>query len=137
MCYPHVYVACVNIGYDKEHYLKVLQEAAAYNGPSLIIAYSACIEHGIRKGMEHSMENSYLATQCGYFLTFRYHPNTDEFILDSKNPDFSLYDEFLSGENRYANLKRINKRDADSILNSQKDWAMKRYEYYKRLDTRE
>ncbi len=135
MCYPHVYVACVNIGYDKEHYLKVLQEANAHKGPSLIIAYSACIEHGIRKGMEHSMENSYLATKCGYFLTFRYRPETEKFILDSRDVDFSLYDEFLSGENRYVNLKRINKKNADEILNSQKEWALKRYEYYKRLDT--
>lgn len=137
MCYPHVYVASCNIGYDKEQYLKVLQEANAYQGPSLIIAYSACIEHGIRKGMEHSMENSYLASKCGYFLTFRYHPWNEEFILDSKDVDFSLYDEFLSGENRYVNLKRVNKKCADEILFSQKEWAMKRYDYYKRLITKE
>ena len=134
MCYPHVYVACVNIGYNKEHYLKVLQEAAAYQGPSLIIAYSPCIEHGIRKGMEYSLENSLLATKCGYFLTFRYQPDDDKFILDSKEPDFSLYDEFLSGENRYVNLKRVNKECADDILNSQKEWAVRRYEYYKKMD---
>ena len=137
MCYPHVYVACCNIGYDKEQYLKALKEANDYQGPSLIIVYSSCIEHGIRKGMEHSMENSYLATKCGYFLTFRYHPIKDEFILDSKDVDFSLYDEFLSGENRYANLKRIDKGHAADILNGQKEWAMKRYDYYKKLVTKE
>ena len=137
MCYPGCYVACCNIGYDKEQYLKALKEADAYPGPSLIIAYSACIEHGIRKGMEHAMENSYLATKCGYFLTFRYHPLKEEFILDSKDPDFSLYDEFLSGENRYVNLKRVNKEEADDILNSQKEWAIKRYEYYKKLVNKE
>ena len=137
MCYPHVYVACVNIGYNKEHYLKVLQEAAAHKGPSLVIAYAPCIEQGIRKGMEYSLENSNLATKCGYFLTFRYQPEEGKFILDSKNPDFDLYDEFLSGENRYVNLKRVNKDNADSILNMQKEWAMKRYEYYKKLDSNE
>ena len=134
MCYPGCYVASCNIGYNKEHYLKVLQEAAAYNGPSLVIAYSPCIEHGIRTGMEYSLENSFLATKCGYFLTFRYHPDTGEFILDSKEIDFDLYDEFLSTQNRYINLKRVNKDEADDILRSQKEWAMKRYEYYKNLD---
>lgn len=137
MCYPHVYVACVNIGYNKEHYLKVLQEAASYPGPSLIIAYSPCIEHGIRKGMEYSLEDSMLATKCGYFLTFRYQPDQDKFILDSKNPDFDLYDEFLSGENRYVNLKRVNPEHATSVLNSQKEWAIKRYQYYLNLDSNE
>ena len=137
MCYPGCYVACVNIGYNKEHYLKVLQEAAAYQGPSLVIAYAPCIEHGIKKGMEYSLDNSRLATDCGYFLTFRYHPLKEEFILDSKNPDFSLYDEFLSSENRYVNLKRIHPDEAENILDSQKEWAMKRYDYYKRLDTSE
>ena len=117
--------------------MKVLQEAAAHKGPSLVIAYAPCIEQGIRKGMEYSLENSNLATKCGYFLTFRYQPEEGKFILDSKNPDFDLYDEFLSGENRYVNLKRVNKDNADSILNMQKEWAMKRYEYYKKLDSNE
>ena len=134
MCYPGCYVACVNIGYNKEHYLKVLQEANSYNGSSIVIAYSSCIEHGIKKGMEYSMDNAHLATECGYFLTFRYKPDTKEFILDSKKPDFSLYDKFLSGENRYVNLKRVCPSDAEKILNSQKEWAMERYEYYKKLD---
>ncbi len=135
MCYPHVYVACCNVGYDKEQYLKVLREADAHQGPSLVIAYSPCIEHGIKKGMEYSLENSYLATKCGYFLTFRYKPSEEKFYLDSKDIDFSLYDDFLSGENRYANLKRVNSEQAKAILEEQKQWAMKRYEYYKRLDT--
>ena len=134
MCYPHVYVACVNIGYNKEHYLKVLQEAASYQGPSIVIAYSPCIEHGIRNGMEYSLKNSELATKCGYFLTFRYQPDTEKFILDSREVNFDLYDEFLSSENRYVNLKRVNKNVASSILESQKEWAKKRYDYYKKLD---
>ena len=133
MCYPHVYVACVNAGYDKEHYLKVLKEANEHKGPSLIIAYSPCIEHGIRKGMEYSLENGALATKCGYFLTFRYKPEEERLYLDSKNVDFSLYDEFLSNENRYVNLKRVNPDDAEGILEEQKEYAVKRFNYYKRL----
>ena len=135
MCYPHVYVACVNIGYNKEQYLKVLQEANNHKGPSLVIAYSPCIEHGIKRGMEHSLDNSFLATKCGYFLTFRSNPDTGVFTLDSKNPDFTEYDNFLSTENRYANLKSVNIAHSEEILNNQKEWAIRRYEYYKKLDS--
>ena len=134
MCYPHVYVASVNIGYDKEHYLKVLKEASSYNGPSIIIAYAPCIEHGIKNGMEHSLDDAKLATECGYFLTFRYNPIEEKFYLDSKEPDFSLYEEFLKKENRYVNLSRVNEKKAGEILENQKEWSIKRYEFYKRLD---
>ena len=134
MCYPHVYVACVNIGYDKEHYLKVLKEANEHNGPSIIIAYSPCIEHGIKNGMEHSLDDAKLASECGYFLTLRYKPSEEKLYLDSKNVDFSKYEEFLMKENRYVNLKRVNKEEALDILEKQKEWSIKRYEYYKRLD---
>lgn len=133
MCYPHVYVACTNIGYNREQYLKVLKEASEHNGPSLVIAYSPCIEHGIKSGMEHSQSNGYLATKCGYFLTFRYNPNDGKFTLDSKDPEFDKYEEYLMTENRFANLKRVNKDNADVILNNQKEWAIKRYNYYKKL----
>ena len=133
MCYPHVYVACVNIGYNKEQYLKALEEANNHNGPSIIIAYAPCIEHGIKTGMEHSLDDSCLATKCGYFLTFRYNPDTEIFTLDSKEPDFTLYDNFLSNENRYANLKKVNPEESDKLLQNQKDWATKRYTYYSKL----
>jgi len=133
MCYPHVYVACVNIGYNKEKYLKALTEANKHNGPSIIIAYAPCIEHGIKTGMEHSLDDAYLASKCGYFLTFRYNPDTTEFSLDSKDIDFNEYDKFLSNENRYANLKKINPEAADELLNKQKEWAKTRYEYYSKL----
>ena len=133
MCYPHVYVACVNIGYNKEQYLKALKEANEHNGPSIIIAYAPCIEHGIKTGMEHSLDDAKLATTCGYFLTFRYNPDTKVFTLDSKDIDDSKYDEFLSNENRYANLKKVNPDDADRLLNLQKEWAKNRYEYYSKL----
>ena len=137
MCYPHVYVASVNMGYDPEHYLKVLKEANDYNGPSIIIAYSPCIEHGIKLGMEHSLDNAKLAGTCGYFLTFRYSPVDNKFILNSKNVDFDKYNEFLMTENRYANLKKVNPSEADNILENQKQWAINRYNYYKKLDNSE
>lgn len=133
MCYPHVYVASTNIGYNKEQYLDVLKEASEHNGPSLVIAYSPCIEHGIKTGMEHSQSNAYLASKCGYFLTFRYNPNTKKLILDSKEPDFDKYEDYLMTENRFANLKRVNKEEAGTIIENQKQWAIDRYNYYKKI----
>ena len=133
MCYPHVYVACVNIGYNKEQYLKALQEANNHKGPSIIIAYAPCIEHGIKTGMDHSLDDSKLATECGYFLTFRANPDAGTFTLDSKEIDETKYDEFLSNENRYANLKKVNPDDAERLLNMQKEWAKNRYDYYSKL----
>lgn len=133
MCYPRCYVASTNIGYNKEQYLKVLKEASEHDGPSLVIAYSPCIEHGIKTGMEHSQSNAYLATKCGYFLTFRYNPNENKLTLDSKEPDFDKYEDYLMTENRFANLKRVNQENAEAILNNQKEWAINRYNYYKKI----
>lgn len=134
LSYPHVYVACVNIGYNKEQYLKVLKEASSYNGPSIIIAYAPCIEHGIIEGMEHSLDNAYMATKCGYFPIFRYHPTTKKFTLDSKNVDFNLYDAFLESENRYRRLKTIDRLLAETLLSENKKWAMDRLKYYQNLE---
>lgn len=133
MCYPNCYVACVNIGYDREQYLRVLREADRHNGPSIVIAYAPCIEHGIKKGMEYSLEDSKLATECGYFPIFRYVPSDDKFYLDSKRVDFSLYDSFLERENRYVNLRRVDSKGADVLLKEQKENAMKRFDYYSKL----
>ena len=133
MCYPHVYVAACNIGYNSEQYLKVLKEASNYDGPSLIICYSPCIEHGIKNGMEHSQTNAHLATECGYFITFRYNPSTRKLILDSKNPNFDKYEDYLMTENRFANLKNVNSKNANMILEEQKKWAINRYNYYKKI----
>lgn len=130
MCYPHVYVACCNIGYDKEQYLRALKEANSYNGPSIIICYAPCIEHGVKKGMEHSLDDAYLATKCGYFLTFRYNPSNGIFSMDSKDVDFDLYYDFLKGENRFNNLDE----DKKILLDKQRDWAIKRYNYYRGLE---
>ena len=136
MCYDNVYVACCNIGYNKEQYLKALMEADKHNGPSLIIAYAPCIEHGIKKGMEFSMNEGDLATKCGYFPIFRYDAALNEFSMDCQDADFSLYDEFLSGENRYAKLKITNSQDADKLLEAQKEWAKKRWDFYRKMDSK-
>ena len=137
MSYPHVYVATVNIGYNKEQYLKVLKEASEHNGPSIVIAYSPCIEHGIKRGMEHSLDNAYLATKCGYFPIFRYLPKEEKLVLDSKDIDFNLYEEFLSTENRYSRLKNIDKNISQELLEKQKQWSITRYEYYKKIANNE
>ena len=113
--------------------MKVLKEASSYNGPSIVICYCPCIEHGIKSGMEHSQTNAYLATECGYFITFRYNPDTGKLIIDSKNPNFDKYEDYLMTENRYANLKNVNSDNANKILEEQKKWSINRYNYYKKI----
>jgi pyruvate-ferredoxin/flavodoxin oxidoreductase len=110
MSYGYVYVASVAMGYSKQQLMKAIVEAESYEGPSLILAYSPCINHGILKGMGKSQEEEKLAVQCGYWPLYRYNPQLkaegkNPFILDSKEPDGNLQ-EFLSGEVRYASLKK-------------------------------
>lgn len=133
MAYPHVYVAQVSMGANPMQTIKAFTEAANYNGPSIIIAYSPCISHGIKGGMENSMESEKLATLSGYFPTFRYHPETKKFTLDSKNVDFEKYEDFLNSQTRYKMLKEINPEKASELLKSQKENAMARYRYYQSL----
>lgn len=134
MAYPHVYVAQVSMGATPMQTIKAFQEAANYNGPSIIIAYSPCISHGIKGGMENSIESEKMATNCGYFPTFRYHPETKQFTLDSKKVDFDQYENFLNSQTRYKMLKEINPEKADELLASQKENARARFEYYQTLE---
>ena len=111
MSYGYVYVAQVSMGADQNQLLKAITEAEAYPGPSLIVAYAPCINHGIRKGMGSSQLEGKLAVQCGYWANWRYNPQLigtgkNPFTLDSKEPDFSKFQEFLMGEVRYSALKR-------------------------------
>ena len=85
MSYPNCYVASVSLGSNFMQTIKAFKEAEEHHGPSIIIAYCPCIEHGIKTGMEHSQSNAYLATECGYFITFRHNPDTNKFIMDSKD----------------------------------------------------
>lgn len=131
LTYPHVYVGTVSLGFNPAHTIKILKEAEAYNGPSIIIAYSPCIAQGIIKGMNNSIEEEKMATKVGYFPIFHYNPTTKKFTLDSK-ADFTKYIEFLSGENRYRSLKNVSK-DYKDILEENKENAMNRYKYYEDL----
>ena len=111
MTYGYVYVANIGMGANKNHTLKAILEAEAYDGPSLIMAYSPCINHGIAKGMGKTQEETKLAVECGYWPLYRYNPELKDegknpFVLDSKEPKASLK-EFLGGEVRYAALEKL------------------------------
>jgi pyruvate-ferredoxin/flavodoxin oxidoreductase len=126
MSYGYVYVAHIAMGADMNQCVKAIAEAEAYPGPSLIIAYAPCINHGIKKGMSKAMTEEQLAVEAGYWFNFRYNPTLagegkDAFILDSKEPKGD-YQEFLAGENRYAALKKMNpERAAELFAQSEQD----------------
>ena len=134
LTYPHVYVGAISLGAKPNQALKVLLEAEAYDGPSIIVAYSPCIAQGIIKGMRNSINEEKDATDSGYFPIFHYNPEKKEFKMDSK-ADFSKYNEFIKGEDRYASLKKINKNYKE-ILEQNKKNAEDRYNYYKSLETK-
>ena len=129
--YPNVYVAQINLGANMMQTIKAFEEAEKHNGPSIIIAYTPCIAHGIKGGMSESVNMEALATKCGYFPIFRYDGKT--FTLDSKEPNFDLYEEFLENQTRYSMLKAVNKEKAEELLKQNKENAIKRFEYYKNL----
>lgn len=138
MSYGYVYVAQINMGADHNQVLKAIKEAEAYKGPSLIIAYAPCINHGIRIGMGCSQEEGKRANACGYWANYRFNPElvgTDKnpFMLDSKEPDFSKFQEFLQGEVRYASLKRSFPEAADALFEKTESDARARIEGYKKL----
>ncbi|MGE5455761.1 MAG: pyruvate:ferredoxin (flavodoxin) oxidoreductase [Ignavibacteriales bacterium] len=133
MVYPHVYVAQVSLGANPAQLIKAFKEAAAYKGPSIIIAYTPCISHGIKGGLKNSVESEKLATKCGYFPIFRYNPMNETFSLDSKDVDFDLYEEFLKSQTRYSMLNVLNPEHADELLKASKANSMRSFEYYKSL----
>ncbi len=136
--YGYVYVAQVAMGADHNQLMKAITEAETYHGPSLIIAYAPCINHGIRKGMGNSQLEAKLAVECGYWVNYRYNPQlvgTDKnpFSLDSKEPNFDKFQEFLMGENRYINLQRSFPEAAEALFEKTQNDAKGRYEGYKVL----
>ena len=138
MSYGYVYVAQVSMGADQNQLLKAITEAEAYPGPSLIVAYSPCINHGIRKGMGSSQLEGKLAVQCGYWANWRYNPQLvgtgkNPFTLDSKEPDFSKFQEFLMGEVRYSSLKRNFPDAAQELFEKTQRDAEERINGYKIL----
>ena len=131
LTYPHVYVGTISLGANPGQAIKVLKEAEAYDGPSIIIAYSPCIAQGIIKGMKNSINEEKAATASGYFPLFHYNPATNEFKLDS-GVDFSKYKEFILGEDRYKSLSKLNKNYKEMLDENQKN-AEERYKYYESL----
>ncbi len=137
MSYGHVYVAYVSHGASQAQLLKAMREAEAYKGPSIVIAYSPCINHGMKKGMGKSQVEAKLAVECGYWTLLRFDPRRAEqglnpLQIDSKEPNWDLYDDYLMGETRYAQLKNINPTQAEELLAINKAEAKRRYAMYQR-----
>ena len=135
LTYPHVYVGTISLGANPTHTIKILKEAESYDGPSIIIAYAPCIAQGIIKGMKNSIQEEKDATLSGYFPLFHYSPITNEFKLDSQ-ADFSKYEEFINGEDRYKSLDKLVKNSKE-ILDENKKNAEERYKYYQELASKE
>ena len=141
MSYGYVYVAQIAMGADKNQTLKAIAEAEAYPGPSLIIAYSPCINHGLKSGMGASQLETKKAVECGYWGMYRFNPALKEkgenpFILDSKEPTADFH-EFLMGEVRYASLKKQYPDTAEALFAKTKADALERLGNYKRLAGKE
>ena len=137
MTYGYVYVAQIAMGADFNQTVKAIAEAEAYPGPSLIIAYAPCINHGIKKGMSKAQTEEQLAVECGYWNNFRFNPAAEgnKFSLDSKAPKAEGYQDFLNGEVRYNALKRANPAKADKLFALNEQEAMERYDYLNKLVT--
>lgn len=135
--YGYVYVAQVAIGADKNQYLKVLKEAESYHGPSLIIAYAPCINHGLKEGMGKSVKNEKDAVACGYWHLYRFNPELKKegqnpFILDSKEPTESFRD-FIDKQVRYTSLKTLFPELAEELYKQAENEAKETYEKYAKL----
>ena len=136
MSYGYVYVAQITMGADFNQTVKAIAEAEAYPGPSLIIAYAPCINHGIKKGMSKAQTEEELAVKCGYWHNFRFNPAAEnKFSLDSKTPDMENYMDFLNGEVRYNSLQRQNPEKAARLFAKNESEAQARYEYLQKLIT--
>ena len=135
--YGYVYVAQVAMGANQAQCLKAIREAEEYDGPSLVIAYAPCIEHGLRVGMGHSQEEEKKAVECGYWHLWRWDPRLEAegknpFQLDSKEPDWDKFDDFLMGEVRYTSLKKQFPEEAAELFKAAKGDAQYRYNKYLR-----
>ncbi|MCQ2181932.1 MAG: pyruvate:ferredoxin (flavodoxin) oxidoreductase [Bacteroidales bacterium] len=138
MSYGYVYVAQVAMGASPVQYMNAIKEAEAYDGPSLIIAYAPCINHGLKAGMGLSQKEEKLAVECGYWHLYRYNPDLEgtgknPFTLDSKEPDWSKFQDFLKGEVRFSSLSKLFPDTADELLAKTEEFAKIRLETYKKL----
>lgn len=138
MSYGYVYVAQVSMGANQAQYLKALKEAEAYPGPSLIIAYAPCINHGLHSGMGASQQEMKKAVECGYWHLFRFNPlleneGKNPFVLDSKEPNWAEFQNFLKGEVRYTSLMKSFPETAVELFAAAEDNAKWRYKSYQRM----
>ena len=136
--YGYVYVAQVAMGADNAQTLKAIREAEAYDGPSVIIAYAPCINHGLKVGMGKSQHEEARAVACGYWHLWRYNPmleaeGKNPFTLDSKEPNWDEFIDFLKGEVRYASVLKQYPDEAEELFQAAKENAMWRYNNYRRL----
>ena len=137
MTYGYVYVAQVSIGASQQQLMNVLKEAEAYPGPSLVIAYAPCINHGIKGGMTRTQTVGKQAVECGYWHLWHYNPQLEAegknpFVLDSKEPDWSKFRDFLMKEVRYTSLKKAFPAEADELFAAAEENAKWRYNGYVR-----
>nr|MCU0408098.1 pyruvate:ferredoxin (flavodoxin) oxidoreductase [Bacteroidales bacterium] len=138
MSYGYVYVAQVAMGANNAQFFKALKEAEAYPGPSLIIAYSPCINHGLRDGMGKTQAQTKAAVEAGYWHNYRYNPvleaeGKNPFILDSKEPDWSKFQDFLKSEVRYTSLVKAFPKEAEVLFKAAEENSRWRYKQYQRL----
>jgi len=138
MSYGYVYVAQVAMGASQSQYFKALREAEEYPGPSLIIAYAPCINHGLMAGMGKTQQEEVNAVECGYWSLYRYNPMLEDegknpFVLDSKEPDWTKFQGFLNGEVRYTSLKKSFPEAAGELFTAAEANAKWRYNSYKRM----
>ena len=136
--YGYVYVAQIAMGANQAQTLKAIREAEAYNGPSLIIAYSPCISHGMVTGMAQAQGEQSKAVECGYWHLWRYNPELEKegknpFTLDSKEPQWDKFQDFLKGEVRYTSLLKQFPQEATELFQAAQANALWRYNGYKRL----
>ena len=142
MSYGYVYVAQVAMGANQAQFLNVLKEAEAHDGPSIIIAYAPCINHGLKAGMGKSQREEKMAVESGYWHLYRYNPaleamGKNPFILDSKEPDWSKFQDFIKGEVRYASLIKAFPNEAGELFALTEEFAKARLASYKRLAGKE
>ncbi len=142
MTYGYVYVAQISMGASQSQVFKALKEAEAYPGPSLIIAYAPCIAHGVRGGLTGAQNEEKFAVQSGYWHTYRFNPlleaeGKNPFILDSKEPEWDKFQDFLNHEVRYTSLKKTFPEEAEKLFKIAEDDAKWRYNNYKRLAEQE
>jgi pyruvate-ferredoxin/flavodoxin oxidoreductase len=136
--YGYVYVAQVSMGANQAQYFKALKEAEEYPGPSLIIAYAPCINHGLKQGMGKTQQEAKLAVECGYWHNWRYDPRLEAegknpFQLDSKEPDWTKFQDFLKSEVRYSSLMKENPEHAQALFEAAEQNAKWRLAGYKRM----